>query len=278
MIGLRSLYAHVRDRFSARRYELKRLNHLPRYAMTTTSLIPPKFEIVDAASFLAMYRAIFDERIYEFTTTADQPLIVDCGANIGVSAVWFQLQYPRSRIIAFEPDPLLFDVLSRNLQRCCLAHKCDLINAAVWNDDSEELMFESEGADAGRVANASTKNQMTVRAERLKKYLREPVDLLKIDIEGAELAVLEDCKDHLHWIRNLFVEYHSFVDQPQRLDELLLLLRESGFRYWLDAEVKRDRPLVNHISYLKMDLQVNIHAARDCPAVDTSSQSESECD
>jgi FkbM family methyltransferase len=217
-----------------------------------------------------MYRAIFEDHIYEFSTKPGSPLIVDCGANIGVSVMWFQQQYPQARIIAFEPDSELFAVLSENLQRCCSAHSINLINAAVWSDDSNELVFKCEGADAGRVVDGSTAKHKTVRAERLKTHLHEPVDLLKIDIEGAELAVLKDCKEQLHLVRNLFVEYHSFVDQPQLLDELLLLLRESGFRYWLDAEVKRYRPMLNHISHLGMDLQVNIYAVRDFSSADRS--------
>ena len=219
-----------------------------------------------------MHRAIFEDHIYEFSTISDQPLIVDCGANVGVSVIWFQQQYPQARIVAFEPDSELFAVLSGNLRRCCSGHRLNLINAAVWCDDSKELVFKCDGADAGRVVDGSTAKHKTVRAERLKTHLHEPVDLLKIDIEGAELAVLKDCTEQLHWVRNLFVEYHSFVDQPQQLDELLLLLRESGFRYWLDAEVKRYRPMLNHISHLGMDLQVNIYAVRDCPDVDISSQ------
>ncbi|MBK9174775.1 MAG: FkbM family methyltransferase, partial [Flavobacteriales bacterium] len=59
------------------------------------------------------------------------------------------------------------------------------------------------------------------------------VDLLKVDIEGAETEVLLDCGDALGGVQRLYVEYHSFRNRPQRLHELLALLAAQGFRYYL---------------------------------------------
>jgi hypothetical protein len=55
---------------------------------------------------------------------------------------------------------------------------------------------------------------------RLKEYLDRAgrVDLLKMDIEGAEADVLEDCRGSLGGVQHLFVEYHAYTGQPQRLD------------------------------------------------------------
>ncbi len=54
-----------------------------------------------------------------------------------------------------------------------------------------------------------------VRTVRLADYLiGDRIDLLKIDIEGAEVPVLEDCAARLDWVDRVFVEYHSFTDLP----------------------------------------------------------------
>jgi hypothetical protein len=63
----------------------------------------------------------------------------------------------------------------------------------------------------------------------LRDLLDSPVDFLKIDIEGAEYAVLKDCRDRLQNVRNLFVEYHAAPDEPQRLNEMLSWFSEAGF-------------------------------------------------
>jgi hypothetical protein len=47
------------------------------------------------------------------------------------------------------------------------------------------------------------------------------IDMLKLDIEGAEVDVIVDCLDRLHNIHNVLVEYHSFRWHKQRIDELL---------------------------------------------------------
>jgi FkbM family methyltransferase len=275
MTGWRNLLNHVRDRLSARRKELYRLKGFDRFVPATTTLIPPQFAVVDAASFLAMHRAIIEQQVYDFQTDSDRPRILDCGANVGVAAVWFRQRFPDAQIVAFEPDPVVYDVLRQNVRTICSDYGFELVNAAVWCDESPELAFAAEGADAGRIATEADPQPTVVRAVRLRSYLQEPVDLLKLDIEGAELAVLEDCRDQLHRVRNLFVEYHSFDDQPQRLDELLTLLRETGFRYWIDSEVERSRPLINRTSYLGMDLQLNIYAVRNSNPAERPNSTES---
>ena len=98
---------------------------------------------------------------------------------------------------------------------------------------------------------------------RLRDYLGEPIDLLKLDIEGAEVDVLLDCRDRLTNVARVFVEYHSFAESEQRLDILLALLKTSGFRVYIQTEVCPPRPFVKRTPYMGMDLQLNIFAVRD---------------
>jgi hypothetical protein len=88
--------------------------------------------------------------------------------------------------------------------------------------------------------------------------------MLKIDIEGAEVPVLLDCRDALGHVRHLFVEYHAYPGQPQTLPDLLTVLTEAGFRYYIDTAQHRASPLINRQfrGNQTMDLQLTIFGYR----------------
>jgi hypothetical protein len=103
-----------------------------------------------------------------------------------------------------------------------------------------------------------------VNAVRLKNYLTRKVDFLKIDIEGAEYAVLRDIKDDLHLVSNLFVEYHGIFQQQNELDELMSIIRTCGFNYYIKeaAEVYKTPFLRIKNPLIAYDLQLNIFCFR----------------
>jgi hypothetical protein len=120
-----------------------------------------------------------------------------------------------------------------------------------------------EGADGGRIAIAGDDNLVELTTIRLQEFLYRKVDLLKIDIEGAEITVLEDCKDLLGNVDRIFVEYHSFSKTPQSLDKLLNILFNAGFRYNIQhVGVFSNNPFIKINEYHNMDLQLNIFAYR----------------
>jgi FkbM family methyltransferase len=237
-----------------------RYGNRPRYQKTAVRLGKYQIEVPDCLSFIWQYKEIFAEEAYRFASDAQSPVILDCGANIGLSCLYFAQLYPKARIIAFEADPTIASVLKKNLRTFGL-DSLQVVNKAVWSHE-DEIDFASEGADGGSSFTSGPKT--TIAATRLLNWLEQEsqVDLLKMDIEGAEVTVLKDCQDSLHRVRHLFVEYHSFLDRPQELEALLDILSRAGFRYFLRAEQDRKSPLLNH--YYKhsqvMDLQVNIFA------------------
>lgn len=248
--------------FRLKAYSFLALVWAKRFQPKTIILNNRKFKITDSASFVAMYLDIFGHEGYKFETKKVEPYIIDCGANIGLSLVYFNQLYPNAKIIAFEPDPKLFEVCKNNT--AYFEDKLKIYPYALWNEETT-LFFESEGADGGRVENdkASTKNLIEVKAVRLQQYLNQRVDLLKIDIEGAEITVLEDCKDSLQWVGNLFVEFHSFKNSPQRLGQLLSILENAGFRYYIRSEgVWSKNPFISRDLAAGMDIQLGIWAYR----------------
>lgn len=247
--------------FKADEAEFVRLNSVPRYTSTSTELMGKKLQLVDAYSYLHMCDEIFTRKNYEFEASRKDPLIIDCGANIGLSIIYFKTLYPECRIIAFEADGRIFDALQQNIESFGF-NNVELHNKAVWTEESE-LQFQVEGSWGGRLVNAGEEGQIIkVEAVRLKDFLiNQKVDLLKIDVEGAEYDILLDCADALSEVENLCFEYHSHAGQRQTLQELLEIVQKSGFRYHIKEASTRNLPFIDRVTD-GMDLQLDIFAFR----------------
>ncbi|MGA2243452.1 MAG: FkbM family methyltransferase [Verrucomicrobiota bacterium] len=244
--------------------ERYRLAALPRYVETVTELPGFPFRIPDGPSFVASWAEIFEREIYNFKAGAGPVRILDCGANVGVSCLYFHRRFPGARITAFEPDPKIFTYLQTNLARAG-CRNIELVAKAVWSS-AATLPFRQEGADAGRVASESGQKVVEIPAVRLRDYLDEPVDFLKMDIEGAETEVIRDVAPCLRMVRNAFVEYHSFAGRPQTLGSLVQILVDAGFRVHVHPMHVSPHPFLEISNHLGMDMQLNLFARRE-PAV-----------
>jgi FkbM family methyltransferase len=244
------------------RREKKRVLKLPRYIQGDFMLFNKSVKFCDSISFLPMMEEIFERQIYNFKTTSPKPYIIDCGANIGLSILYFKYLYPYSKILAFEPDPDIFEILKFNIKQFDFSD-VELLVKGVWNSKTQ-LNFFAEGADAGRISTERDSDKLKiVETVRLRDYLNKHVDFLKIDIEGAETIVLKDCADLLTNVDKIFVEYHSFVNQEQCLHDILKILSESGFRYYIQNNGANSQSPYLHIdTYLGMDNQLNIFGYR----------------
>lgn len=238
-------------------HELRRLEQLPRFTPGEANLLGGKVRYVDSSSLVSAYRAIFNSSIYSFRSDRPDPFIIDGGANIGLATLFWTRAFPSPRIHAYEPDPGCFEALNINVARFGL-RDVTLHQAALWTTTGS-LNFAAQGADAGRL---SETGNTRVASIRLAETLDHPIDLLKLDIEGAEVDVLNDSAHKLDNVQRLFVEYHGFRNQDQRLGELLELLRAAGLRYWLHGEYAPPQPFVETSVDHDMDLRVNVFAVR----------------
>ena len=102
-----------------------------------------------------------------------------------------------------------------------------------------------------------------VETVRLADYLTQKTDMLKLDIEGAEYTVLKDCSHLLKHVENLFVEYHSYINKEQHLDDILHILKSNGFRYHLKESYSRKSPFTDrNLICENMEMAINIFAYR----------------
>jgi FkbM family methyltransferase len=185
---------------------------------------------------LVMIDEIFVNNLYKFQTPAAAPVILDCGSNIGLSVLFFKSLHPDARITAFEPSARSFDLLSRN---CETAFRRTLQNCALVS--SHDVDFRQRHPPASlraSVQERATGQRQAVAGKRLSEFIEEPVDFLKMDIEGAEEQVFEDlaATGRIALIDQMVVEYHHQISQTQKgLATFLGTLEQANFRYRIDA-------------------------------------------
>ncbi|MFH1457241.1 MAG: FkbM family methyltransferase [Patescibacteria group bacterium] len=257
--SLQSIYLRLKSKNLWEFFKLYiKYAHAPRYKFKKITFLNYSFEVPDSPSFLWQFKDIFVDETYNFNTDLKNPVIYDCGANIGTSVLYFKKIYPKAKIKAFEADPKIVKILKTNLVNNKITD-VEINDKAVWIDD-QGVEFSSQGADGGSIMGNDKK--IKIASVKLKDLIEkeEQVDLLKIDIEGTEIEIIEDCADILKKVKNIFIEYHSWNNQNQKLQIILKTLNDNNFRYYIQSLSNRKQPLINRGLDLPMDLQLNIFA------------------
>lgn len=198
---------------------------------------------------LQLKSEIFTHHCYYFETEASTPYIIDAGAHIGLATLYFKKLYPGAKIIAIEPHPRNFELLKKNVSENNLTD-VTLINAALASESGyKQLHADTEFEWHSTVSifpgawNATQNTKpFLVQAEPLKKFLTQKVDLLKMDIEGAEIEVLQAARKQLPQIKKIICEYHPNSRQQLHLEESLKFFKETGFSYEIYQDGKTVEP------------------------------------
>ncbi|MBM3414550.1 MAG: FkbM family methyltransferase [Bacteroidetes bacterium] len=243
-------------------FQQKYLKHLPAGKTRTIKLHGKTLFYNAPQELLHGLQEIFVNQIYK-QTLPPNALILDCGANIGLSLIWFKQSYPAARIIAFEPDPANFLLLQKNIDSFALDNiTCH--PAAVWKEDTI-LSFSAAKGMASTLTTAKSKDSIDVICLQLKKFLDQPIDFLKLDIEGAEWEVLIDCAGSLGTVKKIFIEYHGQFNEQNKLIQILETLNIAGFQFYIrEAAPIYPTPFYrNKICLHPYQIQLNIFGFRD---------------
>ena len=165
----------------------------------------------------SVFKQIFIDGGYDCLRDVKSPrLIVDCGANVGYSAAYFFSCFSDAHVVAIEPDFENFKICKRNLK--FYKKRISLYHSAVWSSSRSLKVIRGkfrDGADwsvqVRTCSNAETTNVHGINlADLLKKSGFEYIDILKIDIEGAEKEIFtHNYKSWLPWVRNIAIELHD---------------------------------------------------------------------
>lgn len=172
--------------------------------------------------------------------------ILDCGANVGIFSVWAASHRPDARIVALEPFPATFAALQANIRRNLLADRVECAQVGLAARTSDRQMRTSGESPNRKVVldgdNDTREDTVSISclslAECLDEFKIDTLDLLKMDIEGSEWAVLLSTpSDVLQRIRHIQLEYHA-VDSRfgYKPEQLFAHLADAGHRLTFRTE------------------------------------------
>ena len=138
------------------------------------------------SSDLSCFNQIFVYKDYALDAVFKPRLIIDGGANVGYSSIFFSIMYPRAKIIAIEPDKGNYRVLKKNIKRF---KNIIPVNAGLWHEEANLDTTNPYGCTMGFVTEKSLNNtKNTIKGVTINSLLKEgeKIDVLKLDIEGSE--------------------------------------------------------------------------------------------
>jgi FkbM family methyltransferase len=223
----------------------KLVQWFPRLRPESDSVLGYRVATGDYTTLAFLFEEIFVRQEYVFATDTQRPVVVDCGSNIGVSLLLFKKLYPECRIVAFEPDPETFAILKRNVEANGL-RDVELHNVALDARSGRARLHVDPEHPAGlRMSTRRASPDGTaleVGCAPLSEYISGEVDFLKMDIEGAEAAVIGElaARDKLRKIKQMVIEYHHHIEPwEDRLGGILGTLETHGFGYQIRTAGER---------------------------------------
>jgi FkbM family methyltransferase len=157
---------------------------------------------------VSVFNEIFVHRAYA-VGIADAEYVVDAGAHIGCASLFFSHLFPHARIIAIEPDSANFELLTRNLAHFDAAVP---VKGALWSHSTRVAIKNPQKATwSYRVVESSSASAVPAYSvlDVMEQFHLPRIDVLKIDVEGAEIEALQDAKRWIHRVGMLIVEVHD---------------------------------------------------------------------
>lgn len=168
-----------------------------------------------------VWYSVFHQQDYGAALPFEPATIIDAGAYTGLSAIYLANRYPGARILAIEPDPSNYRLLLRNIRPYPAITP---VNAALWHEDTRlQFHFRPEGHWASSVLPGDSGETVEVEGIGMRTALgmlgTDTVDLLKIDVEGAEKEIMAHAAPWIGRVGAIFIELHDRL-QPGCTDAL----------------------------------------------------------
>ncbi len=171
-------------------------------------------------------REVLMDEVYRPPFSTRPRVVVDLGANIGLTSLYYARRFRPTVLVAVEPDPANARLARRNLEPC----GASLIEAAIGPEDGVAWFDSSRDSNLGSVASSQSGSQvqMVSMSTLIETSGIETIDLLKMDIEGGEQALLTGDTAWLSSVNAIVAEFHPSVVDYAGLVQVLV---DSGFRY-----------------------------------------------
>lgn len=199
----------------------KKKRSIPKIIKTQIRLgnIEPKIQIRDNCGDMFIFHEVLKDKIYRIKSgilNSSPKTIFDFGANIGLTSLVFAAQFPKAKIIAVEPNPDSAEILKNNV--ACLGKKIHVWEAAVSSfKGTAKLNLAAEAYNSSLVR--QTAKSVEVQVVRVSDILTAEkincIDILKIDIEGAEQMLLAGSPKWLNQCELILIELHNKYGIPE---------------------------------------------------------------
>jgi FkbM family methyltransferase len=207
VVGLRGLISGIKGQISGTMCQLK----------IHRADVKFPFHLRVPSSDVATYEQVCVREDYAFSVTRPPQIIVDAGANIGLASLYLVNRFPDSTIIAIEPEESNFQLLERNVSpypniiavRGALWHEDTAINLVDPGSGKWGFMTQAQGGQEHAFGKFLHKVQGMTIDTIMKQHGIEHIDILKVDIEGAELEVFRHSSSWLGNVGTVIVELHE---------------------------------------------------------------------
>ena len=172
------------------------------------------FAIRDNPYDFATLEEVLLKEEYDIDLSFEPLTIIDGGANIGLTSIYFAIKYPKAQIVSIEPEAGNFEMLRKNTQHY---PNISLLNTGIWNHKTNLTIVDTgKGNNSFIVEELSAPAKDSISAVSIEDIINEKkwksVDILKLDIEGSEKNVFE--KNYESWlplVRVLIIELHDRI-------------------------------------------------------------------
>jgi FkbM family methyltransferase len=165
---------------------------------------------------ISVFRQVLVTREYDWEFCKSPRIIIDAGANIGLTSVFYANKYPEAMIIAIEPESSNFQMLKKNTS---MYANITPVQAALWKNDNEISLVDPHLGHYGFQTTELPKGTLNaeeysrVRGVTLDKLMAEfgldHIDILKVDIEGTEKEVFDNSSSWIGKVGVIIIEFHD---------------------------------------------------------------------
>ncbi len=174
---------------------------------------------------ISIFNEIFWKKTYSIPSNylKNPHTIIDLGAHVGFTSVFYSLQYPDSKVYSVEASKKNFNILKENVKTF---ENITAINKVIYPSDGQILFDDSGVSYNTKISSKGDLMESISMNTLMNTYNIEKIDLIKIDIEGAEKELLKSNNSWLEITDNIIIELHL----PYDIDELKSDLGNFDFK------------------------------------------------
>lgn len=186
------------------------------------------------AHFVGSYRKIYGKYFW----VEKNETVLDIGAYAGSFAV--EAAKSAKNVLAIEPNPKAYDCLLENVKGL---NNVRTVSLGVWNSKGKlKLYLDQKCPLANSIVNQTGNSFVDIDVDSIDSMLPSfgfgPVDFVKINVEGAELEVLQGMENALLSVKKLVMDAHHVRDGSPTWPAVCKFLEERGFETHVDMEIE----------------------------------------